>query len=127
MRPVYRVPRLEDIDLYEILSALGDPIRLRIAQLLIDGSETTCSPLARQLGIAQSTLSHHLRQMREAGLTRTRPEGLHRWTSLRSEELDERFPGLLAVLADAERKPAVATPRPKAVAVREAGGVGTKS
>jgi DNA-binding transcriptional ArsR family regulator len=42
--------------------------------------------------------------LREAGLTQTRAQGTHRYVSLRREELDARFPGLLdAVLSAAER------------------------
>jgi hypothetical protein len=43
--------------------------------------------------------------LREAGLTFTRAQGTHRIVSLRREELDARFPGLLdAVLVAAERE-----------------------
>jgi DNA-binding transcriptional ArsR family regulator len=46
-------------------------------------------------------MSHHLRVLREAGLTRTRVEGTRRYVSLRREDLQARFPGLLeAVLAE---------------------------
>ena len=52
--------------------------------------------------MAKSTLSHHLRVLREAGLTLTEPNGTQRVVSLRRDDLDERFPGLLdAVLAAA--------------------------
>lgn len=95
MTRAYRHPSVADLDLAEVLRALADPIRLRIVELLLDGGETTCAPLAVQVGIADSTLSHHLRQMREAGITRTRADGVLRWTSLRSNDLEQRFPGLV--------------------------------
>jgi DNA-binding transcriptional ArsR family regulator len=41
------------------------------------------------------TLSHHLRVLREAGLTRTRIDGRRRYLSLRREDLECRFPGVL--------------------------------
>jgi DNA-binding transcriptional ArsR family regulator len=94
----YRHPNTDDIEIHEVLRALADPIRLRIVELLLDRGETTCAPLAAEVGIADSTLSHHLRQMREAGVTRTRADGVLRWTSLRRDDLDRRFPGLLACL-----------------------------
>jgi DNA-binding transcriptional ArsR family regulator len=96
----YPHPQTADLELTEVLRALADPIRLRIVARLLDSGETTCSPLAADLGIADSTLSHHLRQMREAGITRTKAEGVLRWTSLRHDDLDERFPGLLNWLRD---------------------------
>ncbi|MHB8620628.1 MAG: hypothetical protein ACYDAG_13825 [Chloroflexota bacterium] len=45
-------------------------------------------------------MSHHFRVLREAGVTRTRVEGAHRYVTLGRADLDARFPGLLdAVLA----------------------------
>ena len=50
-----------------------------------------------------STCSYHLRLLREAGVTRTRAAGTERWMSVRQEDLDARFPGLLDALeADQE-------------------------
>jgi DNA-binding transcriptional ArsR family regulator len=51
-------------------------------------------------------MSHHLRVLREAGLTRTRVEGAKRYVSLRREDLQARFPGLLeAVLTEPVQDP----------------------
>ena len=44
------------------------------------------------------TGSYHLKLLREAGLTRTRAEGTQRLISLRSDDLESRFPGLVSVL-----------------------------
>jgi DNA-binding transcriptional ArsR family regulator len=105
----YYHPSVGDLDLAEVLRALADPIRLRIVELLLEGGETTCAPLAVEVGIADSTLSHHLRQMREAGVTRTRADGVLRWTSLRTDDLETRFPGFLGWLQNSLRpKPAAA-------------------
>ena len=116
MAPTYHHPRTSDLELHEILRVLGDPTRLRITALLLDSREAPCGALAGRLGIADSTLSHHLRQMREAGVTSTRPEGVQRLTSLRQADLDVRFPGFLdwlrsALAAEqmAEREPAAGT------------------
>ena len=101
---IYHHPATADIELHDVLRVLGDPVRLQIVAALLEQGETTCAPMAEQLGIADSTLSHHLRQMREAGLTHTRPVGVQRWTSLRLDDLEARFPGMMtwlrAVLAD---------------------------
>ena len=68
-----------------------------VAQLAAAG-ELSCGSL--YVGVAKSTLSQHLRVLREAGVTRTRPDGNLRYLSVRRAELDQRFPGLLsAVLA----------------------------
>lgn len=91
----YRHPKMEDVELSDALRALADPIRLQIVASLLERAETTCAPLADELGIADSTLSHHLRMLREAGITRTTIDGVQRHVSLRSDEIDARFPGLL--------------------------------
>jgi DNA-binding transcriptional ArsR family regulator len=53
--------------------------------------------------VSKSTLTHHLKVLREAGLTRTRSEGVQRLVSLRQDDIEGRFPGLLeCVLAHAE-------------------------
>jgi DNA-binding transcriptional ArsR family regulator len=55
--------------------------------------------------VAKSTLSHHLKVLRDAGLTRTRAEGVQRFVSLRTEDIELRFPGLLgSVLAHSETR-----------------------
>lgn len=95
MTATYHHPHTSELELHEVLRVLGDPVRLRITAYLLDAPETSCAPLAAKLGIADSTLSHHLRQMRDAGLTRTRPDGVQRLTTLRQADLDARFPGLL--------------------------------
>jgi DNA-binding transcriptional ArsR family regulator len=58
--------------------------------------ETLCGRL--DVAVAKSTLSQHLRVLREAGVTRTRPEGTQRWLSVRRDDLDAKFPGLLDVV-----------------------------
>jgi DNA-binding transcriptional ArsR family regulator len=93
-------PTVEQLDLTTILQALGDPVRLKIVRELASTGEQVCG--AMDLGISKSTRSHHFKTLREAGLTDTRIEGTHRHISLRREDLDARFPGLLdAVLQTA--------------------------
>jgi DNA-binding transcriptional ArsR family regulator len=50
--------------------------------------------------VTKSTLTHHFRVLREAGVIEQREEGTARLNSLRRDDLDRRFPGLLdAILA----------------------------
>jgi DNA-binding transcriptional ArsR family regulator len=44
---------------------------------------------------APSTLSHHFKVLREAGVIHQLEQGNRRWTTLRRAELDDRFPGLI--------------------------------
>ena len=59
-------PELADVPLDHVLSALGDPIRLAIVRLIADGQEHVRSEF--DVDIAQSTLSHHVKTLRDAPL-----------------------------------------------------------
>jgi DNA-binding transcriptional ArsR family regulator len=91
-------PATSEVDLARVLSAAGDPIRLAVVRFLADDREHTCTEVQEELGLPTSTCSYHLRLLREAGLTLTRPEGTERRITLRRADLDELFPGLLDVL-----------------------------
>ena len=91
-------PDVEALDLATIMRTLGDPLRLEIVRLLADDRPRVCNELSGALGIPASTGSYHLRLLREAGVTRTRAQGTERLISLRRDDLDARFPGLVDVL-----------------------------
>ena len=100
-------PTADDIELAEVMAALSDPVRVEIVRALAQRGEMACGTLP--LPVSNATRSHHFRVLREAGLTRTRPEGTHRYVSLRRDCLDERFPGLLDALLAAA---GTSSPRP---------------
>ena len=82
------------MELVTVLSALAEPTRLRIVGMLAEPTgERAWKDI--DLPIAQSTLSHHLKILRNAGLVRNRTEGTRCFVSLRSHEVEGRFPGLL--------------------------------
>ncbi|NHN55380.1 helix-turn-helix transcriptional regulator [Calidifontibacter sp. DB0510] len=85
-------------ELAAIMRALADPVRIRILRLVADAGELTCSPLAEALDLPQSTLSRHLRVLRESGLAYSRPDGAHRWVGVNADAVNARHPGLLASL-----------------------------
>jgi DNA-binding transcriptional ArsR family regulator len=91
-------PPASALDLATIMRTLGDPVRLEIVRILGDDRPRVCNELSSALGIPPSTGSYHLRLLREAGITRTQAQGTLRQISLRRDELEERFPGLLDVL-----------------------------
>jgi DNA-binding transcriptional ArsR family regulator len=76
-----------------VLHALSDPVRLEIVRYLATVDETPCSTLTA--AVSKSTMSHHFKVLREAGVTYTRADGTKRLITLRREELEQRFPGLL--------------------------------
>jgi DNA-binding transcriptional ArsR family regulator len=94
-----RHPDVDDISLTEVMSALSDPIRMGVVRLLSDGRERGWGEL--RAPVAKSTLSHHLKVLRHAGVTRTREEGTRCFVVLRRAELNTRFPGLLDALLQA--------------------------
>lgn len=92
MRELFH-PNTDQLCLSSILNALGDPIRLQIIKNLASQSETTCA--CCNIDLPKSALSHHFKVLRESGLIKVRIEGKQRFLSIRYNELQERFPGLL--------------------------------
>lgn len=92
-RPSLTHPPAAAISLVGVLHGLADPTRLAIVRILSEGSERACGTFP--VSVSPSTLTHHFRVLREAGLIRQREDGPRRWTSLRRADLDTRFPGLL--------------------------------
>lgn len=92
----YKHPAIEDVRLEDVFYALSDPVRLEIVVRLAREGEATCAALDG--GRPKSSMSHHFRALRDAGLVLTRNEGVQGINSLRREEMDRRFPGLLAAV-----------------------------
>ncbi|MDO5083605.1 transcriptional regulator [Arachnia propionica] len=96
--PDTKHPATGELSLTRVLSALSDPLRLGIVSLLSDGQERQWGEL--DAPVSKSTLSHHMKTLRSAGITRTRAEGTRCYVRLRSADLEERFPGLLGSVLD---------------------------
>jgi DNA-binding transcriptional ArsR family regulator len=92
-RPTPAHPEVSDLDLLDILHALSDPTRMTIVDTLYADPERACGTFP--VDVAPSTLTHHFRVLRESGVIRQRDEANRRWTSLRIDDLNARFPGLL--------------------------------
>jgi DNA-binding transcriptional ArsR family regulator len=92
-------PERSEIELPAVLHALSDPHRLEIVRRLAEDTEPRpCGTFG--FDISKSTMTHHFRTLREAGVIRQERKGTTKLTELRREDLDARFPGLLeAVLA----------------------------
>ncbi|MFD3271203.1 ArsR/SmtB family transcription factor [Paenibacillus dendritiformis] len=101
MRNLYHPPA-EEIQLTAVLYALSDPIRLEMIRFIDQYGETRCGDMGT--AIPKSTMSHHFKVLRESGVTRTRISGTQRFMSLRKEELEDRFPGLLQSVLSAYGK-----------------------
>ncbi|MEU5540148.1 helix-turn-helix transcriptional regulator [Streptomyces sp. NPDC020362] len=93
-------PAVEDLRLESVLAALSDPLRLVIVRKLLLESERfdhTCGWFG--LDRPKSSLTHHFKALREAGVTRQRQYGLERRSQVRVGDLNARFPGLLDLVA----------------------------
>ena len=102
-------PQIDEMTLTAVMAALNDPMRVEILRRLAATGECACGGI--DLQISKATRSHHFRVLREAGLTHTRAMGTHRIVSLRRDDVEARFPGLLgAVLAAADREAVTAVP-----------------
>lgn len=105
-RPPLVHPALDRVPVSTVLHALSDETRLSIVQMLRaepDGRACGTFPVT----VAPSTLSHHFKVLREAGLIQQEDRGTQRWTVLRARAVDDRFPGLLdAVITSSEAETA---------------------
>jgi len=91
-------PRRDDLALPSVLYALSEQVRLDIVRQLA-GCERACGAVT--ISMPKSSLSHHFRVLRECGVVTTRREGKALINCLRREDLDARFPGLLAAVLGA--------------------------
>jgi DNA-binding transcriptional ArsR family regulator len=95
-------PDRDQIRLEHVLAALGNPMRMTVVRVLADGSEHTCGSVLK--GVSKSTLTHHWRVLRDSGVIWQTPSGRENLLSLRKEDLEARFPGLLTSFLAATEK-----------------------
>jgi DNA-binding transcriptional ArsR family regulator len=96
-------PGKNQITLPSVLFALSDPTRLKIVRAIAETEGLNCCEIP--LDLSKSTASRHFKVLREAGLIRMEPHGVVCTNTLRREELDDLFPGLLeSVLSASGRR-----------------------
>jgi hypothetical protein len=95
MRP-HKHPAASEFVLERVLYALSDTIRLGIVRHLACVEAAACGDLDG--GRPKSTVSHHFKVLREAGLVWTENTGTTHMNKLRRVDMDSRFPGLLAAI-----------------------------
>ncbi|MBA2174916.1 helix-turn-helix transcriptional regulator [Halobacillus locisalis] len=88
-------PPIESIHFTKVLHALSEPNRVKIIRCLNESFENNCTAYSLKLMLPKSTVSHHIKVLREAGLIQARIEGKEHIYSLRREEIEAKFPGLL--------------------------------
>ena len=83
-----QIVELDNDRLAAMLKALSHPVRLEMVRMLAD-CDQQCLDLTREVELAQSTVSEHLRVLKEAGLVAVRREGRFRYYRLRAAPLAE--------------------------------------
>ena len=80
-----------------LFKALADPARVRIMNVLAtsDGEPVCVCHLIEPLGLAQPTVSHHMKRLLDAGLVEREQRGKWAYFSLRPEAVER-----LALVAD---------------------------
>ena len=103
MRPLFH-PAIEDVTVESVLHALSDPVRVAVfAKIAASGCPHTCSTFLNvsEKTIPKSTLSQHFKVLREAGLIRAERRGVEMLNTSRCQEINHRFPGLIAAIISA--------------------------
>lgn len=96
-------PLPEELKLESILYALADPVRLEIVRRLVNGDcPLNCSTAAPQ-HLAKSTQSHHFQILREAGLICSERRGTEIVNTLRLDEIEQKFPGVVSAILAASK------------------------
>jgi ArsR family transcriptional regulator len=83
---------MSDADALEValrLRALADPARVKIVSFLFSSAagEQSSGELAAVLGLTESTVSHHLTQLRKAGMVVSERRGMNMFHRVRPESL----------------------------------------
>lgn len=86
-------PSARDFTIDGVLYALSDPIRRNIVATLYNREGMSCSKACEQR--SPSTISFHHKILRECGLIRSEKIGVEVINTLRLDELNKRFPGLI--------------------------------
>lgn len=86
-------PSSKDFTIDGVLHALSDPVRREIVSALYNCEGMSCRKACERL--APSTVSFHHKILRECGLIRSEKVGVEVINTLRLDELNKRFPGLV--------------------------------
>ncbi len=91
--------RLGASGLAEVFAAAGDPTRVEMLRILAASEEVACTTFERLFPISKSTISYHVKVLRQAGLIQVRKEGTFYHYTLRRGEIEQRLPGFVGLIA----------------------------
>ncbi len=97
-------PSAKDFSIDGVLYALSDPIRRGIVLKLLDCDKGGMSCVKSCDELSPSTISFHHKILRESGIIRSEKVGVEVISSVREDELNKRFPGLLRTILQSHKK-----------------------
>ncbi len=86
-----------------VARALGDPTRFKLLKAIVARSEVSCAELTALAGLAQATVSHHLKVLSDAGLVSVRKDGAFHYYGVRAGVLEAHGAALAAAFAAPRR------------------------
>ena len=81
----------DDAALAELFRALAHPARIAILRALAERGECVCGEIVEVLPLAQSTVSQHLKQLRESGLITGEVEGVKSCYCINKRSVERSF------------------------------------
>lgn len=96
-------PDLAEVSLSSAMQALADPCRQQIVRTLLEAGGRAMACNEFELSVSKATASHHFETLRQAGLLCSSTQGTKCLSSLRLDEFEARFPGLLQLLRNEAR------------------------
>lgn len=88
-------PDPSEVSLQQVLEALVDPVRRTVvSQPARADADKSCGTFDAPVSL--STLTHHFNVLREAGVIRQYYVGTTKMNTLRTDKMEQRFPGLLS-------------------------------
>lgn len=82
----------------QLFSALADPTRLEMIRMLASAKEVACTTFDQKFQVSKSTISYHVRTLRNAGVIDVRKEGSFFYYTLVREVFDHYLPRFLEKL-----------------------------
>jgi DNA-binding transcriptional ArsR family regulator len=96
-------PSVDDLTIDSVLYALSDPYRRNMVFRMMGCEGMNCTEACGDQ-LSASTISFHTRILREAGLIRSEKKGVSVINTVRKEDIDKRFPGLLHAVFQHHKK-----------------------
>lgn len=88
MALIWKSKQVDEVEAADLFHALAHPIRLRIVRMLME-NESACQDIVNRLPIAQSTVSQHLKVLKQAGIIQDKALGARKHYAFREEALEQ--------------------------------------